>query len=85
MNDQCYYAVLSDTLIDDFNQPKVLEYLGCYDFYFDALDRFLIFYNSDDCTLYTYENINPEGRLLGLSKVESELPAFSDIMRTITV
>ena len=85
MNTPRYYAVLDAMSEIDLSQSKVVEHLGCYDMAYDALDRFLLFYNPDQYFLYSYPQANSTGELLDMQKVDAELPSFSDISRSLVI
>lgn len=80
MNEQRYYAVLDEVSEIDLQQAIVVEHLGCYDFAYDALDRFLLFYDARKFFLYSYPVDYSIGELLDLKKVPTELPDFTHIV-----
>lgn len=84
MTDQRYYVVLSEESEYDINRSRVINHLGCFDQAYDALERFLLFYNADKYFLYSYPIECSTGELLNLKKVPSELPNFSQIRRCLT-
>jgi hypothetical protein len=85
MNTQRYYAVLDAMSEIDLSQSKVVEHLGCYDMAYDALDRFLLFYNPEQFFLYSYPHAMSTGELIEMQKVETDLPSFVDISRCLAI
>ncbi len=85
MSEQRYYAVLDRVSEIDLHQARVVEYLGFYDLAYDALDRFLMFYDPDEFYLYSFPTEYSLGGLLELKKVPIQLPEFSEVIRCLAV